>query len=241
LAQRPLALQSQRQAGNRLAHRRVRHPRYPGAKFPQRRAKVVGCADPGAELVARRLRVLSEHRWSWWRVYAGLEAAPAWLTRVRIQSGCGGRRLKEQRAALIAYTEGPIRQGRLESPWEGLVAGVVLGNGAEAAALLGGAERNPEGQAQMRRKAAARVRPEWAAIVPGAELILGREWAEMAEGYGDWGREGTMAVATRHLGWRLVEVVRQVRGLSMRRRRRGFDVSGAGRRKMRIGRHSHVN
>ena len=31
--------------------------------------------------------------------------------------------------------------------------------------------------------------------------------------YGDWGRDGTMAVVTRHLGWRLVEVVRQVRGL----------------------------
>jgi len=113
----------------------------------------------------------------------------------------------------LSDTEGPIRQGRLESPWEGLVAGVVLGNGSEAAALLGGAERNPEGQAQMMRQAAARVRPEWGAIVRGAELILGREWAEMAEGYGDWGRDGTMAVATRHLGWRLVEVARQVRGL----------------------------
>ncbi len=35
----------------------------------------------------------------------------------------------------------------------------------------------------------------------------------MAEGYGDWGRDGTMAVATHHLGWRLVEVVREVRGV----------------------------
>jgi hypothetical protein len=40
-----------------------------------------------------------------------------------------------------------------------------------------------------------------------------RKWGEMAEGHGDWGRDGTLAVATRYLGWRLAEVVRQVRGL----------------------------
>jgi hypothetical protein len=31
--------------------------------------------------------------------------------------------------------------------------------------------------------------------------------------YGDWGRNGLMAVATRHLGWRLVGVVREIPGL----------------------------
>ncbi len=88
-------------------------------KDAQRRARVMGCDDPGAELVARRLRVLAEYRWSSWRVYAGLEAAPGWLSRDRIQSGCGGRGIKAQRAALVAYTEAPIRQGGLENPWEG--------------------------------------------------------------------------------------------------------------------------
>ena len=38
-------------------------------------------------------------------------------------------------------------------------------------------------------------------------------WAHHQRGHGDWGRDGTMAVATRPLGWRLVEVVRPVRGL----------------------------
>jgi REP element-mobilizing transposase RayT len=180
------------------------------AKEDQRRAKVVGCADPGAELVARRLRALREHRWSSWRVYAGLEPAPGWLTRDRIQSGCGGGRPREQRAALIRYTEEPIRQGRLDSPWEGLVGGVVLGDTAEAMALLRGADKNLGGQAEAMRKAAVLVRPQWAAIVRAAESILGRRWAEMAEGYGDWGRDGTLAVATRHLGWRLVDAVRLV-------------------------------
>ena len=65
----------------------------------QRQARVLGCADPGAELVERRLRVLREHRWSSWRVYAGLEMAPSWLNRDRIQGGCGGRGKESQRAA----------------------------------------------------------------------------------------------------------------------------------------------
>jgi REP element-mobilizing transposase RayT len=180
------------------------------SKEDQRRAKVGPCDDPGAELVARRLKVLREYRWSSWRVYAGLEAAPAWLTRERIQSGCGGRRLQEQRAALIEYTEGPIRQGRLESPWEGMVGGVVLGDAAEAEALLKGAERNPGAQAEARRMAAARERPTWGAIVRATESVVGRKWEDLAGAYGDWGRDGAMAVATRHLGWRLVEVVREV-------------------------------
>jgi len=34
----------------------------------------------------------------------------------------------------------------------------------------------------------------------------------MAEGFGDRGRDGTIAVVTRDLGWRLAEVVQAVKG-----------------------------
>ena len=46
-----------------------------------------------------------------------------------------------------------------------------------------------------------------------AEKLLGRRWEAMAERYGDWGRDGTMAVSTRELGWRLVEVAKAVGGI----------------------------
>ncbi len=36
----------------------------------------------------------------------------------------------------------------------------------------------------------------------------------MKANYGDTGRDALLAVATRHLGWRLSEVVREVSGLS---------------------------
>ncbi|MFM7100869.1 MAG: hypothetical protein ACKO3N_06835 [Verrucomicrobiota bacterium] len=44
----------------------------------------------------------------------------------------------------------------------------------------------------------------WKERVGAAEQLLGRSWLEMTTQYGDWGRNGLMAVATRHLGWRLV-------------------------------------
>jgi REP element-mobilizing transposase RayT len=176
----------------------------------QRRAKELGCPDPGAELVARRIAVLRGHRWSSWPMYAGLEAAPGWLTTDRIRGGCGGRRPAEQRAALVRYTETPIHQGHLEGPWTGVVGGVVLGEVRDAKALIRRAAKQPgKGQFEM-GKDARRVRPPWKEIVRAAEKILGRTWREMSEEYGDWGRDGVMAVATGHLGWRLVEVAREV-------------------------------
>jgi len=36
----------------------------------------------------------------------------------------------------------------------------------------------------------------------------------MTTTYGDWGRDGLLAVATRHLGWRVIEVTRDVPGLN---------------------------
>ena len=39
------------------------------SKEDQRRARVLGCENPGQELVKRRLEVLREYRWSSWRIY----------------------------------------------------------------------------------------------------------------------------------------------------------------------------
>ncbi|HAB17221.1 MAG TPA: hypothetical protein PLX89_24945 [Verrucomicrobiota bacterium] len=59
-----------------------------------------------------------------------------------------------------------------------------------------------------------------AAVRGGATVVAGdRECAGTNLGatvarddrcYGDWGRDGVLAVATRHLGWRLAEAVREV-------------------------------
>ena len=79
-------------------------------KVDQRRAAVLGCEDPGNERVTRRLRVLREWRWSWWRFYSGAEPAPRWMEARTFRGVCGGRSLAEQRRALREFTETPVRQ-----------------------------------------------------------------------------------------------------------------------------------
>ncbi|MFO1457811.1 MAG: transposase [Verrucomicrobiota bacterium] len=183
------------------------------SKQDQRRARVLGCEDPGRELVARRVSLLREYPWSSWRMYAGREPWSSWLCRERLQGGCGGRSLREQQRALNEYTETPIRQGHLESPWERLVGGLILGEAAEAQRVLKRVRSNLREQTPARRMARS-GRPAWKTMTEAVEEITGRGWGEMTASYGDVGRDALLAVSTRHLGWRLSEVVREVPGLS---------------------------
>jgi hypothetical protein len=181
-------------------------------KAEQRRARLGDIEDPGAVLVKERLRVLEEYPWSSWRVYAGAEKRPAWLTAEVVAGGCGGRTVAERRAALKEYTESPVRQGRLESPWERLVGGVVLGTKEFAAKVMAGRRAEGETDAAETYRPWA-PRPDWAAIVEAAERIGRRRWSEAVEAHGNWVRDGVLYVAVRHLGYRLAEVYRAVPGL----------------------------
>jgi hypothetical protein len=53
--------------------------------------------------------------------------------------------------------------------------------------------------------------------VKAEEGILGREWRELVLRHGDWGRDGLLAVATRHPAWRLGEVWPEGAGSWLRR------------------------
>jgi hypothetical protein len=53
----------------------------------------------------------------------------------------------------------------------------------------------------------------WPEIVAAAEALRGKRWSELAEDWGDWGRDATLYVAVRHGGQRLAEVVRAVGGV----------------------------
>ena len=80
--------------------------------------------------------ILREYRWSSWRIYAGAESAPAWLETGVVGRAWGGGNRAERQAALKAYTEQPVRQGGLDSPWAGLGGGIVLGEAEYARKLL---------------------------------------------------------------------------------------------------------
>lgn len=179
-----------------------------------RRTKATERPDPGAKLVARRLNVLRSHEWSSWPAYAGLEPVPSWLSVERLLGAAEGKAARERRASLVSYTEEPIRQGRLEDPWAGLVGSVVLGDSREARTLIRKTAKNPDKARRELASAARRNRPDWPSIVAAAESIRGHSWREMCEVYGDWGRDGVVLVATRYLRWRLVEVARKIPGVN---------------------------
>ena len=180
------------------------------SKRDQRRAKVVGREKPMVALVKQRLQVLAAYRWSSWLAYAGQGAGPGWLSTGVVGRLCGGRSRTEQRAALRSYTERPIREGGVENPWAGLVAGVVLGEADFAKRALSAKAVNEEEQTAARR---LRPRVAWGAIVRATEEFKGEAWKKWRDRYGDWGRDGAMYAATRFGGLRLAEVTRAVEGL----------------------------
>lgn len=175
------------------------------SKREQRSARVLGCEEPGRELVNRRLEALRAHRWSSWRVYMGAEPRPHWLETGVISQGCGGRWRAERQVALKNYTERPIRQGGLESPWDGLIAGIVLGDGEYARRVLSGHKVDEQEQTSARRM---RRRVEWGDLVAEAEQLKGESWEEWAERHGDWGRDAVMYVGMRYGRLRLVDIAR---------------------------------
>jgi hypothetical protein len=187
----------------------VRVGRLALAKAPPGKARAGGGAGPGAKLVRQRLLRLKNYPWSSWRVYQGAEPAPEWLETSVLEASCGGRSRDERRRALRAYTEAPVREGWLASPWTGVLGGVVLGSPEFARQVLKGAAVDPE-QDRWVQRLGRTDRWEWPEIVRTAEQLLGRPWSQIADAWGDWGRDATMYVAIRYGRHRLVEVVRAV-------------------------------
>lgn len=176
----------------------------------QRRARVTGRADPEQGLVARRIVALNGYAWSSWPSYVGLRPAQAWLSTDRLLGETAGSGTSQRRSALVAYTEAPIRDGRLESPWRDIVGSAVLGEARDAGALIRKTAKDPAKARRVVESAAKKARVEWLEMVKTAESICGRTWKQMCTGYGEWGRDALVAVATRHLGWRLIEVSERI-------------------------------
>ncbi len=198
------------------------------AKAEQRRAKVAAIAEPRSGLVGRRLDALDAYPWSSWRVYGGMERAPDWLQTDLLLRANGGRSRKEWAAAMRAYTEGPVRQGRLDNPWDRVVGGAVLGEVDYAKELLSHAKANPEEQTEARALARA-GRVPWDTLVGWAEEERGMAWEDALNRHADWTRDAVLFVAVRHGGYRLSEVFGNIPGLKYQAAAQGVGRIGARR------------
>ena len=100
------------------------------------------------EQVRERMRKLRAYRWSFYRWYIGLGAAPAWLECDTVLALGGGAKT-EPRRRYREYVETAAREGLEQSPWEAIQEQVVLG-GAE---FLAGLRKPIRGDAQEQRGA----------------------------------------------------------------------------------------
>jgi hypothetical protein len=195
------------------------------AKSDRGRQRSAAATDPGAGLVARRLEVLRGHRWSSYRAYAGLEKPPAWLWTALLAGACGGKDERSRRQALRRYHEEPLREGRLESIWERVVGGAVMGSEEFVASVRKALRRVGQEISGAQRW---QSRAKWDDIVAAVEKEHGGRWAEFRDAHGDWGRDVALYLG-RHAGrMRLKELAGKAGGIGIAAT--GQAVSRIGRR-----------
>lgn len=163
-------------------------------KRQQAASRAGGIAKPAPELVAKRLQVLREYRWSSYRGYAGYGRPLEWLWPEPLGRLCGGADESARRAALREYTEAPLRQGTLARPWDRLLAGLVLGSETFARGL----RRKVRGNAREQRQLRAMASPlPWSAIQSALEWFKGEPWHSFSGRHGDWGRDAALWLGRR--------------------------------------------
>ena len=129
-------------------------------------------AEPTPELVKERLKILREWKWSSYRTYVGQAPVPAWLRIAVLGEMCGGRTAVEQRRAFRRYVEEALRQRTVESPWERLVTGEVLGTLEFARRLRRQASANEREQTGARK---LQSHASWEQIIGAVEAGQRRE------------------------------------------------------------------
>ena len=160
-------------------------------------------------MVTQRLEQLRRYRWSSYRAYVGWVKPASWLTCsvvLVMVGGCGA----EPAANYRRYVEVAVREGVVESPWDRLEAGVVLG-GREflerIRARLRGDERE---QPQLRR---LKARTSWDQVVAVVEGLKEQRWDQFCEQHGDWGRDVALYLGRRVGRMTLRELAEKVGGI----------------------------
>ena len=119
----------------------------------------------------------------------------------------------EQRRALRAFTEEPVREGVVETPWDRLVGGIVLGSAEFALKIEKMVKKDVPQQTAARKLKRARA-ANWKEMVAVAERIKGKSWPELLALHGDWTRDAVMSFATKEGGLRLPEILQAMPELS---------------------------
>jgi hypothetical protein len=159
---------------------------------------------PDARQVQERLKRLRQYRWSSYRVYAGLEQGPEWLTSTAVlELGGGSGTTRDKQRRYQQYVEEAVREGLRENHWEQVQGRLVLGS-REFLERVRLTIRGPHREQPQRR--ALKNRPDWKAVVKAIEEFRGEKWEAFRDRHGDWGREAAWYLGRRTCGLRLAEL-----------------------------------
>lgn len=181
-------------------------------KADRARQRTAAAGDPGGEMVRRRLECLRGYRWSSYRALAGWGRPPECLTTSALLPSRSGATRTELRRALREYHEAPLREGRLESVWERVIGGAVLGS-REFVAEMG--ERLRGLPREVWKAGKWRVAVGWDWIVGAAEVEHGGRWGQFRDLHGDWGRDVVIYLGRRNGRMTLRELGAKVGGLGV--------------------------
>jgi len=174
----------------------VRVGRFGLSKSEQARQRTAAAVQTSEKLVEERLRVLREYSWSSYPAYATNDPVPSWLTTELLGGLYEGPSTRKRREALRRHVEGPIREGLVESPWDRLIGGAVLGSEEYVEKLrrqMKGNRREQPGAKALERKI------RWEQIVQSVEAVKGESWEQFRDRHGDWGRDAALYLG-RHMG-----------------------------------------
>jgi REP element-mobilizing transposase RayT len=180
------------------------------SKAGQRRSALGMAGKPEAKMVAQRLERLGQYPWSSYRAYAGRTKGPRWLTTRTVLGMLGRGELAERQRAYRQYVEAAIREGTVESPWERLEAGVVLGGKRFVEQMRKHLSGDTREQPQLKR---LQTQPSWEAVLAGVEKVKGERWEAFRDRHGDWGRDLAFYMGRRRAGLRLWELAQAAGGL----------------------------
>ncbi|MBU6400526.1 MAG: transposase [Verrucomicrobia bacterium] len=167
-----------------------------------------GVSDrPTVSQVRERIEKLRTYRWSSYRAYAGLAAAPAWLECAAVlKLGGGGQ--ETGRRKYRTYVEAALREGLQISPWEELREQVVLGS----AGFLAGLRRHWTGDTREQR-GVARLRAQsvdFAEVIRSVERVKGARWDAFRDRHGDPGRDLVLYLGRKACGLKLDDLAQRV-------------------------------
>ncbi len=173
------------------------------SKQDRARQKTAAAIASDPRLIEERLKVLREYAWSSYPAYLGKVKPMDLLNLGRVMSCYSGKSLSQQREALRKYTEDPVREGIVESPWERLIGGVILGSEEFAAQLR---DRVKGSRREQKSLKVYDERVAWDRIVRAVESVKGEKWEAFRDRYGDWGRDAALYLGRRQGRMKLLEL-----------------------------------